>query len=104
VKNWSGLWFWTTTNVPLLPGGNGAVKECAELVLMFPTLPNDYLFEFFNDRARCLISLPGKERFKELPRLLKSLYCGSSEYRSFEERMKKEAEKQDCDPQDLEDS
>lgn len=78
-------------------------KECAELFLTFPTLPNDYLFEFFNDRAFQFIAIPGKKRFGELPRLLRSLIWGSSEYRAFEELVQEQAKLQKCSPHALQD-
>jgi hypothetical protein len=78
-------------------------KECVALFLTVPTLPNDYLFQFFNDRALEFISIPGKERFKELPRLLRSLFWGSPEYRAFQEQAKEQADKHKCSPHDLQD-
>jgi Domain of unknown function (DUF6904) len=76
-------------------------KECVELFLMFPTLPNDYLFEFLNDRAMQFIRLPGKRRFKTLPRLLRSLIWMSPEYKGFSDLVEKEAKRLDCSPHDL---
>lgn len=81
-----------------------AGRECIELFLNFPPFPSDYLFEFLNDCARRFVSLPGKRRFQELPRLLKSMLWMSSDYAAFERLLKENAEKQGCSPHDLHDT
>ena len=78
-------------------------KECAELFLNFPTPPNDYLFQFFEDRARRFVCTPEKKRFQELPALLRSLWWMSSEYDAFVGKLKDHAEKQGCSPRELRD-
>ena len=78
-------------------------KDCVEFFFTFPTLPNSYLFEFFNDRALRFIRLSGKKRFNELPRLLRSLIWMSPEYKEFEDQAKVQAEKHKCSPHQLHD-
>jgi len=79
-------------------------KTCVELFLRSPVFPNDYLFEFCDDRAARYLEIPGKRRFQELPVLLQSIWWMSEEYQEFEKRMIKEAEKHDCSPHDLHDT
>ena len=78
-------------------------KECAELFLNFPDPPNDYLFQYFDDRARRFVGIPEKKRFRELPALLRSLWWMSSEYEAFAAKLKQQAEKLGCSPQELRD-
>ncbi len=79
-------------------------KECVELFWSFASLPNDYLFEFFNDRARHFISIPEKKRFPALPRLLRSLWWMSPEYNAYATQLKEQAVKLGCSPHELHDT
>jgi hypothetical protein len=77
--------------------------ECVELFLNFPTLPNDYLFEFCSDRAKHFVTLPVGSRFQALPRLLRSIWWLSPEYNTFAGELKEQAEKHGCSPHELQD-
>jgi hypothetical protein len=87
----------------LLAFNPGTGKECVELLLRFPSFPNDYLFEYCNDCSRRYVAIPGPRRFQALPVMLRSMWWMSPEYERFEERLSGEAKKRGCSPQELSD-
>jgi hypothetical protein len=77
-------------------------KECAEWFLKFRIFPSDYLFSFVTECSRrYLFDAPEKNRFSELPDILRMLDWCSSEYKAFAKEVQKAAKKLGSTPQQI---
>jgi hypothetical protein len=79
--------------------------ETAKLLLNLPPFPHDYLFEFCSVCAREYVSASVREnRFRTLPKTLRSMFWLSPGYQAFAKKMALLAEEKGCSPQSLEDA
>jgi hypothetical protein len=77
-------------------------RFCREWLNHFPGLTRDYLTSFMEEGTwRFVFETPPKERLASLPGLLRSFHWFSEEYRAYEKEVRAEAQRQGCDPQNL---
>ena len=78
-------------------------KTCAELLLRFRPLPNNYLFSFTTEACRhYLFDFSEKKRFQHLPEVLGMLDSWSPEYKAYAAQIEKAATQHGCKPHEIE--
>jgi hypothetical protein len=78
-------------------------KQCAEWLVRFRPFPNNYLFSFISNVCcrRFLFEVPEKQRFSELPNVLRMIDSFSEEYRSYAQQIAKASKKLKADPNNI---
>ncbi len=80
-------------------------KEAFDWLASFSGFPENYYIQFFNELALEYVTRAKspKTRFRYLPKLLYQMEPSSEKYRVFAEQLEIIAEKQNCNPHQLED-